>query len=182
MTKAMKTRRLGGAVEMIGKRGGARAAKVAKAPPPVLAVNDHAAQHGDYVRDGNRGTINRGGTPVARWSTAKLLTEEQQSAIQFCIKLWDRAGRYSGLTWDPMKIAGMPPSSGMAQQDALDRLSKIKGYVPGRYYDVFENVCRFDEPAGSAGSRLTTNSRQAQEAARQCVCFVADIIFMQERL
>jgi len=145
-------------------------------------VNRFAKQHGDYIREGLKASINRGGTPVARWRSAGLLSETQIAAIELCWKLWERAGKQNGLVMDLNRIVGQQPSSGWAQQDALDRLAKMKGYVPDKYFDVFENVCRFDEPAGVAGSRLSTNTRSAQEAARICVCFVADTIAWKERL
>ena len=145
-------------------------------------VNPYARQHGDYVREGNKASINRGGTPVARWRAAHLLSETQIAAIEYCWKLWDRAGRQNGLVMDLLRVVGQQPSSGWAQQDALDQLARMKGYVPEPYFDIFENVCRFDEPAGVAGSKISTNTRSAQEAARICVCFVADTIAMKERL
>lgn len=147
-------------------------------------VNPYARQHGDYVREGNKASINRGGTPVARWRSAvpPLLSETQLAAIELCWRLWDRAGRESGLVQDLLKVVGQPAPSGWSQQDALDHLARIKEYVPGPYFGVFENVCRFDEPAGVAGSKLATNRRSAIDAARICVCFVADIIHQRERL
>lgn len=181
MTKAGKIK--GGLRGLVKQRGGVAQPKRVK-PSAALpeAVNDHARQHGVYERDGNRGTINRGGTPVARWTREGLLSETQISAIEYCIKLWDRAGRQNGLVQDLLKVVGQQPSSGWAQQDALDELKHFRANVPHRYFDVFENVCRFDMPAGTAGSTLSPTSRSAQEAARTCVCFVADLIAMWKRL
>ena len=36
--------------------------------------------------------INRGGTPVARWKAAKLLSDSQVAAIDHCEALWARLG------------------------------------------------------------------------------------------
>jgi hypothetical protein len=144
--------------------------------PDSPLVNEFAEKHGDYVGEGNKGKRNRGGTPIARWKSDGLLSETQCLAIDYCIRLWERAGRFSNLTQDLMKITGLPPSSGWSQQEALDELKTIKGWFPQPYFSIFENVCRFDEPAGVAGSRLSTNTRSAQESAKTCVCFVADYI------
>jgi len=139
-----------------------------------------ALQNGDYAKEGNRTLRNRGGTPIARWRGDKRLSEPQNLAIDYCIRLWERAGRQS-LTMDPMKVIGLPPSSGWSQQEALDELAHFKKSIPTAYWSVYENVCRFDEPAGVAGSKLATNSRSAVDAAFTCVCFVADLIAMWKR-
>ena len=158
--------------------------RVLRGPPIELtkAVNDQCAAHGVYVPDGLRGTRNLGHSPVARWIAAGKLNETQITAIDRCIALWERAGKTSGLVMDMDKIAGGQPSSGLAQQEALDQLARIKSYFPGRlrsYWEIFEDVCRFDRPAGSAGSELATNRRSAIDYAQFCVRFVADVVAQQ---
>jgi hypothetical protein len=145
-------------------------------------VNVFARQHGDYVREGNKASINRGGTPVARWKTGGMLSESQIAAIEYCYRLWDRAGRQNGLVQDLLKIVGQQPSSGWAQQDALDELARFKDDIPFSYWNVFENVCRFDEPAGVAGSKMARDSTGASTSARVIVCFVADLIAKRKGL
>jgi len=125
--------------------------------------------------------INRGGTPVARWKAAKLLSDSQVAAIDHCETLWSRLGG-KALVMDLARIPGVGQGNGWAEQEALDDLKRIKGYVPGKYWCVFENVCRFDQPAGTAGSDLANNTRSAIDAARIVVMFVADIVAMKERL
>jgi hypothetical protein len=145
-------------------------------------VSPFARQHGAYVKDGNRGVMNRGGTPVARWRSAGLLSEMQMSAIEFCVKLWEKAGTQRGLVQDLLKVVGNEPGSGMAQQEALDELQWFKDRIPHGYWQVFENVCRFDMPAGTAGSALANNNRSAIDAAQLCVRFVADLIATWKRM
>jgi hypothetical protein len=125
--------------------------------------------------------INRGGTPVARWKAAKLLSDSQVAAIDHCETLWAQLGG-KALVMDLERIPGAGQGNGWAEQEALDHLKFIKDYVPSKYWRVFENVCRFDQPAGTAGSELANNSRSAIDAARIVVAFVADIIAMKERL
>jgi hypothetical protein len=125
--------------------------------------------------------VNRGGTPVARWKAAKLLSESQVAAIDHCERLWSMLGGKS-LVADLSKIPGSGGGSGWAEQEALDDLRRIKGYFPAKWWSVFENVCRFDEAAGFAGSSLTDCRNDQVTAARTTVQFVADIIAMKERL
>lgn len=138
------------------------------------------------LRDGGRVVstqtlINRGGTPVARWKAAKLLSDSQVAAIDHCEMLWSRLGG-KGLVMDLARIPGAGQGNGWAEQEALDDLKRIKGYVPARYWSVFENICRFDETAGFAGSALTVCRNDQVAAARVTVQFVADVIAMNERL
>jgi hypothetical protein len=125
--------------------------------------------------------INRGGTPVARWKAAKLLPDSQVAAIDHCETLWSRLGG-KALVMDLARIPGAGQGNGWAEQEALHDLKRIKGYVPPKYWNIFENVCRFDMAAGFAGSDLTTCRNDQVSAARTTVQFVADIIAMKERL
>ncbi len=152
--------------------------------PPQL--DPHTAQHGDYRDEGNHGRLrairNYGGTPVARWKASGALEDYEIAAIDHCIMLWERIGRSSGLVMDLNKIPGMPGGDGMREHQALSDLARIKGYFPAKYWCVFENVCRFDEPAGVAGSKLATNKDEHVAAARLTVKFVASVIAQNERL
>ena len=135
------------------------------------------------LRDANGVTtettlLNRGGTAVDRWHRDGQLTDLQVKAIEHVQGVWERAATVGGLVFDPLKIPGSSGGDGLAQQEALDDLARYRRDVPGRYWDVFEAVCRWDEPAGTAGSRLATNSRAALASARLCVAFVADLVAM----
>lgn len=146
------------------------------------AVNAFAARHGDYERN-LRVVVNRGGTPIARWKTAKLLSDSQLAAIDHCIGLWDAIGTSGGLVANlDRTVFGSPGDGNVREIEALNDLHRIKGYVPDKYFSIYENVVRFDEPAGFAGSRLTECKNDQVSAARTVVQFVADIIAMKERL
>lgn len=151
-------------------------------PIAQLARGDHV-EVDVPLRDGGkvvsmRTLLNRGGTAVARWHRAGDLTDTQLRAIEHVQGLWERAGTVCGLVFDPLKVPGGVGGEGMSQHLALSDLHDLKCKVPARYWSVFENVCRFDEPAGTAGSSLATNSRSALTSARVCVAFVADLIAM----
>lgn len=130
--------------------------------------------------------INRGGTPLARWlNEPGKLTDNQQRAIAHCLHLWRMCGLEQRTTANyGERIPSSADSEARASNeiDARESLHRIKGYIPHAYFQIFENVIRFDEPAGIAGSRLGLGSRSACDRAHTVVCFVADIVFERERL
>lgn len=149
-------------------------------------INAFTAQHGDYVARGKysgaaKMLVNRGGTPRARWEKAGMLSETQISAIDHCERLWSQInGKGLVANWDA--VPGGSSGDGWSEQEALTSLARMKSYVPPKYWSVFECVCRFDEPAGFAGSRLTDCLADQVATARLTVQFVADIVYMKERL
>ena len=68
---------------------------------------------------------------------------------------------------------------GWSQHEALTELHILKTSIPTRYWDVYENVCRFDEEAGVAGSKIANNTRSAVDAAKTTVAFVASLVAMR---
>lgn len=172
-----------------------------KAPSPIEQLDgptEAQLANGDYgstslpdPTGGNRVAqvkINRGGTPIARWKRESLLTDNQCVAIDHCINLWARSGYRQKLTAEyGERIGGMGSAEYMSASaiDARKSLHKIIDYFPGplrTYFGVFENICRFDMPAGVAGGELSRSHRTADARAHQVVCFVADIIFEKEKL
>ena len=150
-------------------------------------VNEFAARHGDYARDGRSGRSaimrNRGGTSVDRWEAKGLLSETQLAAIAHMQRLWQivDAGPRLAMNWE-QSIFGCSGDGNLAEIQAREDLQRIRSGFPSAYWDVFENVVRFDEPAGIAGSRLASVSRSAAEGARLVVCLIADTIYLRERL
>ncbi|MFV0922750.1 hypothetical protein ACR720_04585 [Sphingomonas parapaucimobilis] len=124
--------------------------------------------------------VNRGGTAIDRWingDKAGLFGEPQQLAIRHTQRLWVRAdGHLRAL--DPARDVVDEHVDGMSQQEALDELQRYKDRMPRPYWDVYENVCRFDEEAGVAGARIATNARSAVDAAKTTVAFAASLIAM----
>lgn len=127
--------------------------------------------------------INRGGTAVDRWianDKAGLFEEPQQQAIRYCQNLWARAaGGASAVDPSADRVDSV---LGWSQHEALAELSLLRKRIPRTYWDVFENVCRWDEEAGVAGSKLASNSRSAIDAAKTTVAFSASLIAMWRRL
>lgn len=165
-----------------------------KAPDALDGPTPEQQEQGGYVRTefihadlGQRviAYINRGGTPVMRWIEDGKLSDSQQRAIAHCIFLWQRCGLEQRVTanyGERIPGGGNNELRAANEIEARDDLHRIKGYIPRAYFEVFENVVRFDEPAGVAGSKLGFGNRSACDRAHQVVCFVADIICMNERL
>ncbi len=128
--------------------------------------------------------VNRGGTAVERWIANDrngLFEEGQQRAIRYTQGLWTRAeGRLRAV--DLTRDIVDEHIDGMSQQEALDELQRLKDRVPRPFWDVYENVCRFDEEAGVAGAKIASNSRSAVDAAKTTVAFTASLIAQWRRL
>lgn len=164
----------------------ARSVGVPEAQIPNLAMGKIVDLSGEL---GKRMTtydvlVNRGGTAVERWfanDRAGLFEEPQQRAIRYTQSLWLRAESQLRAV-DHTRDVVDQQVEGMSQQEALDELQRLKDRTPRRYWDVYENVCRFDEEAGTAGSKLASNSRSAVDAAKTTVAFTASLIAMWRRL
>ena len=144
-------------------------------------VNPFREQHGNFERN-MRFVVNRGGTAIDRWKAAGYLSESQEAAILHCQNLWAKLRQ-------PRIVANLDANGGggveewtVHQVEALHELGRIAADFPPKYWDVFENVCRHDLPAGVAGSRLSNVRKAAEISARQVVCFIADLVAMRERL
>jgi hypothetical protein len=161
-----------------------RAADEANAP----LVNEHAQGHGDYVAAASTGEmrramVNRGGSAIERWRRDGFLSDSQQAAILHCQRLWRLIGSSGPLVTNLDRTChGRAGDGNMAEIEARDDLHRIRSGFPHAYWNLFENVCRFDEPAGIAGSRLAGDTRSAASAARLVVAMVADTVYMRERL
>lgn len=148
-------------------------------------IPPEAEAHGDFARH-MKHTVNRGGTAIDRWRSAKLLSDAQVAAILHMFRLWELTTSSRSVVANLDRgIAGTAGDGNMAEIEARLNLHRIIDYFPhpiDAYYHIFENCCRFDEPAGVAGSRLAGGDRTGPRAALTVVQFVADTIYMRERL
>jgi len=151
-------------------------------------VNEFTARHGEYRPRGKYNGAsamyeNVGATPIARWRSGGMVSDSQQAAFDHCIGLWECLGTSAGLVANlDRTIFGCPGDGNPREVDARKQLTELKDHVGAKYWSIFEMVVRFDEPAGVAGSRLESTTRNREVAARNCVLFVADIIAMRARL
>jgi hypothetical protein len=174
-------------------------------------VSPDVEKHGHYVwtdiaaidaqgNDSKAATKrNTKASPLAYWKAQNALTAPQESAIAYCIDLWEFLPPLPRCTANYGEAIfgntnGVESEAAInASLDAKDDLARICGgmnrsgvhvigYIPQKYWRVFENCIRFDEPAGVAGSSLGYTGRSANAKALTVVAFVADLIAMKENL
>lgn len=125
-------------------------------------------------------------SPVERWSKAGRLSDSQMAAIALVRGLWGQTGLRQKLTASyGERIPASCDNEWIAIHEIQARkdLARIEGYCVPWQFEVFENVCRFDEAAGVAGSSLGFNGTKAAQAATlMLVRCVADQIAKEERL
>jgi hypothetical protein len=131
-------------------------AEAAKQP----LVSKEAEAHGDYQDgytevDGLRRAvkINRGGSTIQRWLNQRpcnILGDSERAAIRYCQMLWARLDYKC-----PAIVFVDNGRDGMGEHEALAELGQFKIRLPRRYWDHFENVCRFEHPAEDRHSKVT---------------------------
>lgn len=182
LQKALDAER--GAIVMIGPKGDQTAAYQDTAP----LVNDFAKQHGDYEQLGQfhaarHAMINRKGSPIAAWfkEGGPGFEDPQARAIEYIERLWVKAATPGRLVAN----YGVTVRGGFEGRDhfeAIDELGRWQTEFGVDYWSVFENVVRFDEPAGVAGSKLAANRPQSASAAKAIVGFIASMIAQRKRM
>lgn len=152
--------------------------KAIDATPERLAKGDHTAMVNPAILDSAQpiGLTRRITTStIDRWKRQGLLSERQMVAINHCQGLWDRMGGSHGLVMDLDKISGLQGGLGTAQQEAFTMIAEYeRRFNMPEYWACFENVVRWDEPGGVAGSRFAADRGRASQSAVMCVRFVAD--------
>lgn len=158
--------------------------------PEQLANGKYARRFVNHVESNTEAMVHVSRHhPVERWKAADRLEAHQVAAIELCQSLWNIAGlpiRVTASYGERIPVTGSSERLSNEQIDARNRLYRIRDYFAGldKWWDVFENVCRFGESAGVAGTSLSQggSNRAAEERAHTVVCFVADIIAQNERL
>jgi hypothetical protein len=124
-------------------------------------------------------------TTVDRWLAegGPGFEEPQRRAIDRVRGLWHVMGTSGKLV---ANLDGVGGSGGMergiAQADAMAAVAQYQDRLGIPYaWEAFENVVRWDMPAGAAGSHLANNSPQQQAHAKACVGLVASMIAQWER-
>lgn len=161
-----------------------RGQELAEQQSALAVITPEQRAKGTYEGDGRR-IVNRGGTPVARWLREGKLSPTQSLAIDTCNRLWalvGTEGRTTASYGERLAVSANEERRAITLIEAREDLYRIQDYVPKPYWHVFENVCRFGEPAGIAGSKLGFGGRAAIERAHTIVCMVADTIAMREGL
>lgn len=146
-----------------------------------FVIHDVRLEEGDKVTT-HTTLLNRGGSAIERWlhePRSKLFHEPERNAVRYCQNLWQRIDQKG-----PMEARGESRFlwMGQSEHEALSELAQFKGKLPRKYWDVFEDICRYDRGASDAGSVMATNSRSANDAAKLATAFVAGMIAQWRRL
>jgi len=144
---------------------------------PVIPIDSFTAKHGDYAREGVK-IRNRYVTTVERWRTDKHLDERQMRAVELCDSLWQRAYGEAKVVANLMGLPGGGSGEGFGwvQEDARRELYWFQARIPGKYWSVWENVCRFDHSGGQAGKAFDGDDKRKARSSLLIVQFVADLI------
>jgi hypothetical protein len=101
--------------------------------------------------------------------------EPQRRAVEHVRGLWAQLNTGRKLVANYVGAGG---GGGDAEGEIFARLqlAEYEDEIPRSYWMIFENCCRFDMPAGRAGSHLANNDPQRIASARTVVGFVASKI------
>lgn len=133
---------------------------------------------------------NRGGSTVERWEASGALDARQMDAIRLYRWAWTLAfggeqrttmnwGNMSGVSVRGLQLQDFVASAIEAKETIADMDRHIFAKMPRHYFDLWQNVVIFDEPAGAAGGRLGFAGRDsAATAALTSVRMICDLIGM----
>ena len=105
--------------------------------------------------------------------------EPQKRAVDHVRRLWNAIGGQGRLVANLDSIGaggGGPRQRFWEHAEAVAQLAEYERSVPRAYWQVFENVVRFEMPAGKAGSHLDRHAPARIAAARAVVGLVATTI------
>lgn len=157
-------------------------------PSPVEALDgptEAQLANGNYARDTiihadtyRRETVFRNKSDILeKWIEEGGIGFDQGAVqvIRNCQFYWSRLG---GPRVTAQYGERMPRgvSDGIGQTEALDELHHMAKGVPAPLWEIFENVCRWGEPAGYAGSVWAKNTAQQVQSAKVTVGAVASFI------
>ena len=128
---------------------------------------------------------NSGGTPLCRWIAAKRLDQTHLAVIGRCLEIWRLIGTHQSLTskyGERLDRSSDWKDTSYRAEEAEADLQSFKSHFPGRakdYFDIFENVIRFNMPAGVAGG--DPDKKVSAAKTLTIVKFVCDVIASNER-
>ncbi len=102
-----------------------------------------------------------------------------QRVIADCIVFWRRMGNPKVTAEYGERTAKGTNDNETSREEASDEIhyrKKLLGAGMNEYWDVFENVVRYNEPAGKAGSRFAKNTPSSIQSAKVITGFVASFL------
>jgi hypothetical protein len=157
-------------------------------PSPVEALDGPTPEqslNGEYEREtiihgesGRRETVHRNKSDILeKWIRDGGVGFEKGAVqvIRDCQFYWSRC---NGPRLCAQYGERMPrgQSDGTGETEALSELAHMAKGVPPEFWSIYENVCRFGEPAGYAGSAWAKNTAQQIQSAKVTVGMVASFI------
>lgn len=153
---------------------------------PLVSVE--ASRHGDYrdefVTHVESNTIakaprNRVSNIVDRWFREGGIGFDggAKIAVERCLTLWEARptiGQHCAKYEPHIPSGGNPGYEN--EMDLKDELDTFRGWFPTPHWLIFENVVRWGQPAGVAGSDMAANPAQAIASAKAVVGMVASYI------
>jgi hypothetical protein len=179
----------------MARKAAKQKAKIRKAQEQT--VSPFTAQHGDYrpalvvdldgVLGGKRQSmvrllVNRNVSTVDKWlfEGGPGFESPEAASIDHVRGLWRIVGNGARVIgrYDPSGVRGsaVRPEKDETYLSALLTLGEYQKQFPARIWEAFENVVRWDEPAGVAGSRMANHPAERRAHAKACVGFVASKI------
>lgn len=156
---------------------------------PIVPVE--AQRHGDYqdefVTDVDTNTKvqtkrNQVSSIVDKWFREGGVGFDggAKAAVERCVALWELRPVIGHLcaTYGPLMPSG-GFSGHESHMDLRDELDEFKSWFHPGHWAVYENVVRWGQPAGLAGSSMADNAPQAIASAKAVVGMVASFIAMR---
>lgn len=99
-----------------------------------------------------------------------------RAAIEWCQVRWEARGVIGRQCANYSPTCGSGGGEVVRDIELRDELDDMKALFPDRHWFVFENVVRWGQPAGVAGSDFANNDPQAIASARAIVGMIANMI------
>jgi hypothetical protein len=149
--------------------------------PEQMAKGNVAPLFVVRVEDWTTAKAHKVSNHLDQWFSARLpgFEEPARNAIDWCMVRWEARGVIGKQCANYSPTCGSGGGNVVRDIELRDDLDRVRAdiRVPDRYWSIFENVCRWGEPAGKAG--FENNNPQAIASARAVVGLVANLIAMR---
>jgi hypothetical protein len=148
--------------------------------PEMMAKGNVLAKFVVHVEDWTTAKAHRVSNILDQWFDQGQpgFDDPARAAIDWCLVRWEARGVIGKQCANYSPTCGTGGGNVVRDIELRDELDDVRKSirVPAVYWDVFENVCRWGEPAGVAGSDFANNNPQAIASARAIVGLVANLI------
>ncbi|TCD04265.1 hypothetical protein EYB45_08430 [Erythrobacteraceae bacterium CFH 75059] len=180
MTKRKKHKGRVPAIARKKHKGRVPAIALEKPTPEQLARGGYVEETIINAETNTRAIVmrNRESTILQRWINAGEFDEPSLRVIADCLRLWEMIPSPQVTSRYAERLSVSRSHDGLRAHQARADLAHMASMVPAQYWRVYEDVVRFNAPAGLAAAGIDT-SRSASNSARLVVRFVASVIAMR---